>query len=235
LVDGNPCTDDLCSGGNPTNPNKNVGTTCGPSLMCDGAGNCVGCVMDTDCPAAPNVCQVRVCTGGVCGYNNVATGTLATDATGNCFHKECDGLGDIADVVDDNDKPVDGNPCTQDVCTAGVPTNPPFASGTTCSVGSGTMCDGAGSCVECLNASTCPGDDTDCHARTCLNGVCGIANQPEFTATTMQSASPDCHKVVCDGSGNTRNDIDDLDVPFNSNVCLTVTCMAGNVMTTKSS
>ena len=236
LVDGNPCTDDLCSNGNASNPNKNVGFSCGPSLMCDGAGNCVGCVLDTDCPAAPNVCQVRVCmTGGVCGNTNVATGTPVTDAAGNCQKKQCNGLGDIETLNDDNDKPVDNNPCTQDLCSAGVPTNPPFASGTTCSVGTGTMCDGFGACVECVNASTCPGDDTDCHARTCLNGVCGIANQPEFTTATMQSTSPDCHTVVCDGAGSPRNDIDDGDVPSSPSVCQTVTCMAGNIMTTNSS
>ena len=36
----------------PSNPNIDAGTICGPSLMCDGNGACVGCITDADCPAA---------------------------------------------------------------------------------------------------------------------------------------------------------------------------------------
>ena len=45
-------------------------------------------------------------------------------------------------VNDDADLPVDGNACTDDVCTAGVPSNPILSTGTTC--GTSLMCNGAG-------------------------------------------------------------------------------------------
>ena len=61
----------------------------------------------------------------------------------NCVN----GSGGAANVVNDVDLPDDGNQCTDDVCAAGVPSNPPLASGTTCRQSGGTQCDGAGACV----------------------------------------------------------------------------------------
>jgi hypothetical protein len=39
--DGNPCTVDMCSGGTPLQLLAPAGTACGPSSVCDGAGNCI--------------------------------------------------------------------------------------------------------------------------------------------------------------------------------------------------
>ena len=48
----------------------------------------------------------------------------------------------------------------------------PCAGPTDCQSG---ICSGAGLCVECVTAATCPGGpDTECHTRTCNNNVCGI-------------------------------------------------------------
>ena len=61
--------------------------------MCDGAGNCVGCVLDTDRPASTNPCLAAACNAGTCGTTNQPDGTA------------CD----------------DGNACTQsDTCQAGA-------------------------------------------------------------------------------------------------------------------
>jgi hypothetical protein len=230
-ADGNPCTTDVCTNGTPSNNFVNAGTSCGPSLMCNGSGGCVGCLQDTDCPMAPNVCQVRVCmTGGVCGFNNVPVGTLvpANDVAGDCHHDQCNGSGDIETVIDDNDKPPTTNQCLDSVCTAGVPSNPPLNSGTACSQNSGTKCDGAGACVQCFNALECPGGpDSECHTRTCsAAGLCGIVEPPDGTAVSTQTTG-DCQKNVCDGMGGVHSIADDSDTPSNPNECLNPMCVAG--------
>src|SRR5204862_488216 len=67
-VDGNPCTDDACFGGVPFNPPAAAATSCGGSNVCDGAGQCVGCNVATDCPGVDTECAQRACTVGVCGF-----------------------------------------------------------------------------------------------------------------------------------------------------------------------
>src|SRR5581483_3106157 len=99
---------------------------------------------------------------------------VITQTSGDCKKSQCDGLGAIAAVADDTDKPVDGNACTQDVCTSGAPSNPPVAAGTSC--GTNLLCNGAGACVGCLTAADCPGSDTACQTRTCVNNMCGVNN-----------------------------------------------------------
>jgi len=235
-VDGKPCTNDVCTNGTPSNPNVNAGTNCGSSggqpLMCDGSGNCVGCLSETDCPLPPNACQVRVCVAGACGFTNVADGTPvpANDPVGDC-HKDICMSGAVQTVVDNTDVPVDNNPCTQDLCTNGVKSNPPVGSGVACSVGTGTECDGNGNCVECITATECTGSDTACQTRTCNGGVCGIDFKPDGTAT-MNQVSGDCQKNVCDGSGGAHDVADDTDVPAMTNQCATPMCSGGVPMST---
>ena len=80
-ADSNPCTTDTCNSGMPQNTNVAATVSCGASLMCDGNGNCVGCITAANCPAG-NACQVPVCmTGGVCGFTNVAAFTPVTDTS----------------------------------------------------------------------------------------------------------------------------------------------------------
>ncbi len=94
-------------------------------------------------------------------------GTLvAAQTPRDCKKNVCNGQGGVTIVNDDLDLPVDSNACTFDVCTAGTPTNPNVTAGNSC--GNNTICDGQGACVTCLTASTCPGTDTDCHHRTCI-------------------------------------------------------------------
>src|SRR5581483_1677628 len=157
-VDNNACTSDVCTAGAPSNPPVASGTSCGGGSICDGQGACVACVTAATCPGTDTECHTRTCTGGVCGVHNVTAGTpVITQTSGDCKKSQCDGLGAIAAVADDTDKPVDGNACTQDVCTSGAPSNPPVAAGTSC--GTNLLCNGAGACVGCLTAADCPGSD----------------------------------------------------------------------------
>src|SRR5262249_54537380 len=141
----------------------------------------------------------------------------------DCKKNVCSG-GVTVTVNDDLDLPVDGNPCTQDVCTAGTPSNPFVTAGNSC--GTNTICDGQGACVTCLTASSCPGTDADCHHPTSTNGASGIANTPAGTALTTQTAG-DCKKVQCDGNGATMTVTDDTDKPADGNACTDDVCTSG--------
>jgi hypothetical protein len=229
-VDGNACTDDVCTAGVPSNPNIAQGTTCGPSLMCNGQGSCVGCVTASNC-GTDTFCQARTCSSaGVCGVNNTAAGTAVPSQTaGDCKKVQCDGQGQQVTVNDDTDRPVDGNACTQDLCNAGIASNPPEAAGTTCNMSNGSRCNGSGTapaCVQCLQPSDCPGTDNECHHRTCsAAGVCGVANTADGTLVQSQSAG-DCKKNICmTGAQVTVND--DLDVPVDGNSCTMDVCTTG--------
>ena len=50
----------------------------------------------------------------------------------------CDGVGGVDSIIDDTDKLVDGNPCTSDLCTAGVASNPPLGAGAICNADKST-------------------------------------------------------------------------------------------------
>jgi hypothetical protein len=227
-VDGLECTDDVCTAGVASNPFKAINTTCGAggALKCDGAGACVGCTTAVDC-GQDTECQTRTCSGGACGVVNALQGKMVTaQVTGDCQVAQCDGAGAVETVPDNADLPVDGETCTQDLCTAGVPSNPPLAAGTACAEGTGTQCDGAGKCAECLVANDCPGQDTECQKRACTMGACGVTFTAMGTALGTQAAG-DCKKAVCDGAGGTTSQNDDTDLPNDNNVCTTDVCTAG--------
>lgn len=116
--DGNPCTQDLCSMGQPSHSPAPAGTTCGGSSKCDGNGTCVGCLVDSDCG------QGAGCTGYVCQASSCKSVT-SPDGTG------CD----------------DGVDCTSnDACSGGSCAGGPAPLGTSCS--GGGICDGAQTCCN---------------------------------------------------------------------------------------
>src|SRR5262249_54629249 len=151
----NACTGDVCTGGVPSNPSLSSGTVCGTNLMCDGSGACVGCVNAGNC-GTDTFCQAHTCTNGTCGVTNTAAGTAPPTAAhmgGDCKLIQCDGQGQPTTVNDDSDTPSDGNQCTQDVCTGGIPSNPPAAANATCNMNNGNRCNGTGTCVQCIQAT----------------------------------------------------------------------------------
>ena len=101
-----------------------------------------------DCTGTDTACQQRTCSASnTCGTAFTQAGNAAEpDATGNCHKAVCDGNGGIDSLVDDTDKPVDGNACTNDVCTAGVATNPALPAGTICNADNVHVCNAAVAC-----------------------------------------------------------------------------------------
>jgi hypothetical protein len=228
-VDGNACTGDVCTNGTKSNPNLSTGTVCGTNLMCNGQGACVGCVTAANC-GTDSFCQTHTCTNGTCGVTNTAAGTAlptAQQIARDCKAVQCDGNGQVQTVNDDTDKPVDGNQCTKDVCTAGIGTNPPEDANATCNMSNGTRCNGTGSCVQCLQPTDCPGTDTECHHRACSNtGQCSIVNEADGKPLVGQTPA-DCKKNVCmNGAPAIVND--DTDVLVDGNGCTMDLCSNGN-------
>lgn len=225
--DDNPCTEDLCKSGVPSHTPTAAGTVCGASLVCDGANACVGCVTATDCPGQDTECKTRKCNAGTCGFAFTANGTILTTQTPqDCKRSQCDGSGAVVAVNDDTDVPIDNKTCTNDVCSGGVPSNPPVSAGMPCNQNGGTVCNAVGACVQCVTAATCPGQDTACKARTCVAGMCGTSFAPVGTAAGTPVAG-DCKKSQCDGNGNLVTVADDTDVPDDGNACTNDLCNSG--------
>jgi hypothetical protein len=141
--DNNPCTTDICTNGVASHGDVGAGTSCGTGLECDGAGNCVNCIMASECPGTDTECHMRTCVAGVCGAIDPPLGTpISTQTTGDCKENVCDGSGGFTVQNDDTDVFVDGNACTQDLCSMGTPENPPVTDGTSCDTNGGTCVSG---------------------------------------------------------------------------------------------
>ncbi|HHH30090.1 MAG TPA: hypothetical protein ENK57_17335, partial [Polyangiaceae bacterium] len=206
-----------------------LGSTCTQGgNVCDATGSCVQCNVPADCVGLPpdDECQTRTCTAGVCGQSFAAAGTpLALQTTGDCSELVCDGAGSTMTLIDDTDVPVDGLDCTADVCTMGVPSNPPESAGTACAAG---ICDANGACVGCITAADC-GTDTFCQTFTCNSSVCGVVNTSAGTALpAAQQSNGDCVELQCDGNGGVQATPDDEDLPVDDgNDCTDEICNAG--------
>jgi hypothetical protein len=121
------------------------GQTCGGGGVANQCGTTPQCTQASDCGTSTE-CVTYTCTNGVCGATFTAAGTPVTNQTaGDCRQNVCNGSGAIVSAIDNTDLPLDdGNPCTQQVCNAGVPSYPNSPPGTPCP---GGMCNGAGVCV----------------------------------------------------------------------------------------
>lgn len=152
-----------------------------------------------------------------CDDTNPCTEDRCTDE--RCEHVELDGPapndvqieGDCqvavcrqgALVQDPDEDPFeDGVTCTEDVCTAGVPSNPPVAGGIACETG---VCDGTGTCSECFSNAECTAPNTcggggvaftcGCTPDTCLTLELSCGNAPNGCGGAL-----DCDTQATDGN-----------------------------------
>lgn len=177
-----------------------------------------GCATPSDCGTDTD-CHKFTCNAGMCGEQDVPAGTAATDATamGDCKKTVCDGMGSTTTADDDGDFSDDGEACTVDACSAGMGTHLPTASGTACSDGVKTLCDGAGACVECLTGTDCTMSGV-CQQNACVPGECGN-NMKDGGETDV-----DCGGPLCGGCDDNEMCIDDADCQ--SGVCTSGLCQA---------
>ena len=208
--DGNDCTSDECTMGSCVNDALADGEPCSNGTEPGSclSGECVVACTEADPSVCDddNVCTVDGCDTslGQCTNEPVADGeadiTVQTD--GDCKVVQCV-AGQQEEQNDDGDVPVDNNPCTDDLCTDGNPSNPNVSQGTSC--GGTLVCDGNGVCVGCNQPSDCPGQDTFCQTITCVSKQCGVDYTANGTALpqNQQTAGP-CKEVQCNGSGGTK-------------------------------
>jgi len=166
----------FCNGGCidvQSNPSHcgNCGTVCASGQVCTNGACHAGpqtCQSAADCGQA-TACRSFTCVQNTCQTIDTAAGTLAgIQTSGDCQKSVSDGSGGIHLVPDNVDVPNDGNECTLDICTNGVPSHPSAGFGTPCT---GGICDGSGACSPTL--SIC-GDNIVSGAELCdgvdLNG-----------------------------------------------------------------
>jgi hypothetical protein len=182
-----------------TEASSSTGSTSGSAGS--GAG---GCTVVEQC-AASGPCKTVACQNGACVEDLAPAGTTVTTAatTGDCKRRECDAAGNVVETVDDNDKPVDYNSCTFDLCTNGVPSNPVDASKEGMSCGTGQAKCAAGKCSGCNSNGNCPSgavcDEPVCDAQK----VCGFVVD---VGKLVSNANPsDCFVKQCDAKGDVIN------------------------------
>lgn len=191
-----PCVTNSCSMMNVVMTDVASGMPCGGTQKCDGAGNCVGCNMDGDCPN-PGTCQGVTCmiSTHTCVVAPQAPETACTGAGGAKF---CDGAGNCVVCVGNGDC-ASGNCMANHTCGAaanghactGTGTNPACmsnhcANGVCCN----TAC--AGACTACTKALT----------GTLNDGTCGPVKVGTDPVPASQcTAAPPCADGTCNGAG----------------------------------
>ncbi|MDI1433526.1 hypothetical protein [Polyangium sorediatum] len=233
--DNEPCTIDVCMAGAPSNTDAPEGKACQRGNQ---SGTCEMGVCQISCDAQNPCNDSNPCTDDFC---NIATSKCvftnidglptpgATQPPGDCKQKLCV-MGKDADVTDDTDVPVDVNPCTENVCTNGTPSNPPTTSGTLCTPEETKVCDGASNCVQCTLATHCIGiiTEDECTKADCVNNACVPKYMgTDTTASPALQTAGNCKKIVCNGNGGTTEVNDDTDKPNDNNACTTDTCSSG--------
>ncbi len=123
---------------------------------------CAGVDCNDNNPCTQDVCDVE----GACLHPAAVVVTLM-QVDGDCAESVCDGT-QLSSNADSGDIPIDdGNECTEELCTGGVPQHTPVADGTACGMD--------GSCAAGLcEAVTCEADADclDAELDQCLAGAC---------------------------------------------------------------
>ncbi|RLB66088.1 MAG: hypothetical protein DRI90_00335 [Deltaproteobacteria bacterium] len=229
-LDPTDCAIHACNSGIVVTDFTQLGFECGVDRTCDGAGSCVECIVPSDCTDLPedDDCQQRTCDNGECGQLFAPEYTeVSLQTEGNCVVTVCDGFGGTRDDSLDADLPDDGNECTTNDCSGGLPVFLPVTDGTVCGINQ-MSCIG-GKCAGCNNnPANCPGVDTFCRERTCVSDVCDFNYLNNGLPLPNQTAQ-DCQREECDSQGNIITAADDLDLPADDGVeCTEPACVNGS-------
>jgi hypothetical protein len=206
-ADANPCTEDLCRGGEPTYEPA-PGAPCGDGLTCDDQGACIGCLSPTECPGG-NACRTATCVDQVCGFDTQPEGTVIPDAPGNCQRTVCSAAGEPVVEALASDAPAsDSNPCTIEACSGTTPTVSNAPAGSTVAAENGVGCNGV--CQDGAYAGTCgsalywrsfptPGN----WSRAAVSTVWSGANAPPPTGiVSAEETSTGSRLMVFTSNGN---------------------------------
>jgi hypothetical protein len=168
-------------------------TTTGTSTVTS-TGTSSGCD-PSSCPDPGTACLTPACSAaGACTTTNAAAGTACTDHGG----KVCDGNGSCVACAQASDCSPPTTTCVTATCAAGSCGTTNSAEGSACTDGGGKVCDGNGSCVQCLGDADCTGGATcDTMTDTCVTASCtdGMKDGEETDV--------DCGGAACDAMSRT--------------------------------
>jgi hypothetical protein len=181
-VDYTSCIEQTCEGWTAVFGPKPAGAQCqmqgGPWGLCDGAGSCVACVKNTDCPDWGDYCFAGNCarcddgkqngdeTGVDCG-NGVCGACLGTPCTAGatCKSGYCqDGM--CCNVAMCGVCKTCASQANAGICVD-IPADQPDPAGCTAT---GKACNGSGAC-KTKNGYPCV-SGMDCISNKCTNGIC---------------------------------------------------------------
>lgn len=170
---------------------------CPGDSVCQEFGECSGCTNASQCLGETTECQRPSCVEETCGMDYSPYGTRVTIQTsGNCTQDVCDGAGKVITIPDNDDPPPTGeNQCILNVCSNGESTQVSAPAGAACTHNGGSVCDGAGNCIGCIEPGDCPGAGNECMGASCVAGQCGTSIAEVGTLCSNGNK-------VCDGSGN---------------------------------
>jgi hypothetical protein len=194
-----------------TTPNAPVGTMCGSSQVCDGAGRCVMCTGGQACNNNLNKCKVGTTSCATGASTCIDTGVNTADGTPCGTNQVCQAGTCNACVAGSVCSP--GNPCIAGttVCTTGAAVcsaTGNVAAGAPC--GTDQVCNGAGACVACAAGVACaPKNRCTNGVTSCATGVstCVFAsNKPSGADCGSTLCGVNCSQIsstasVCNGSG----------------------------------
>jgi hypothetical protein len=185
----------------------------------------VGCKQVIDCPGS-DACGQRLCENGLCKLANFAEAGALTinNKQGNCQRFACDGKGNEIIEIDDTNVPVDGDNCTDDICTDGVPSNPRSPEGTQCGTSASVTCSAAGECQNCVNGSDC-GEDNKCTTWTCEMSIC-VKNLQSIGTEVGNPVPGNCAKNLCNDLGESPETFVADDAPSDEDPCTADFCKA---------
>lgn len=184
----------------------------GVTPECDDAG---------DCQVPANECEQATCELGVCGVEPKAQGAAVVQQTpGDCLLKQCNGSGGTEDVPDNADIQTDGEICTTDTCSNGLPVHTPVDNGDSCGVNLSCF---DGECTGCTTPAQCPGTNDECKTKTCVLGTCGFNNTAPGFVLVAQTPE-DCKTAVCGLNGTITSQANPSDLPIDDDDCTQDIC-----------
>ncbi len=114
----------------------------------------------------------------------------------------------------------DANPCTDDTCSNGVARHTPSTIASACATG---VCDGQGTCVQCLDDTNCPSGRCSLSTHLCASNASCTDGQRNGTETGV-----DCGGACAPGHQCTTGGGCTVGTDCQSGVCTQNVCVAGS-------